>query len=177
MSGNESAENQGQEPEKAKRSYEGSKWGEGRLNAPKLPDRRCSPPVPADQAEIVPPPKRKPLRGKAGVKSVEDKGGAEIKADGPDVPATLAIDLRRHSLWVYDNLDNRRMSKAKSPSSGAWSLLQWARTYRTRFFEHYLPKTAKDLQDEDEREVVKWERKSVAEIKAVLKQFQEAGKQ
>lgn len=49
-------------------------------------------------------------------------------------------DLSRDVLWVYENIHNRRASVTDAPSLGAWSMLQWARGSRQRFFEQLLPK-------------------------------------
>lgn len=64
--------------------------------------------------------------------------------DGPDVdampPEGSAADLGRDGLWVYEHLEDKRAQPKDAPSMGAWSLLKWAREYRSPFFERILPK-------------------------------------
>ncbi len=77
-------------------------------------------------------------------------------------------DLVRDTLWAYENLANRRIKASDAPSFGAWSLLEWARQYRNRFFEQVLPKAMLSKPPEDE-ENIREEKKSIAEIERVLK--------
>lgn len=82
-------------------------------------------------------------------------------------------DLARDTLWVYQNLENRRAKPENAPSLGAWSLLLWARQYRNRFFEQVLPKAMLNAPSEDE-ENIRQERKSIAEIQGILGKFHES---
>jgi hypothetical protein len=78
-------------------------------------------------------------------------------------------DLTRDILWTYENLMNRQATPETAPGLGAWSLLQWARGARNRFFEQLLPKAqaARESEVEDlERD--REERKSIAEIETIL---------
>jgi hypothetical protein len=79
-------------------------------------------------------------------------------------------DLVRDTLWAYQNLENRKAKPGDAPSLGAWSLLQWARQYRNRFFEQVLPKAMANKPPEDE-ENIRRERKSIAEIRGILEKF------
>jgi hypothetical protein len=79
-------------------------------------------------------------------------------------------DLVRDTLWVYENLANRRIKASDAPSCGAWALLEWARQYRNRFFEQVLPKAMLNKPPENEENIRK-EKKSIAEIEDILKQF------
>jgi hypothetical protein len=98
-------------------------------------------------------------------------------ANGPDVDAVLEKlddgappDLVRDTLWVYQHLENKAVRPDQAPSRGAWSLLRWAREYRSRFFEQFLPKTAKDADDSTDHDLVAAEEKSIDEIRGILKQ-------
>ena len=46
--------------------------------------------------------------------------------------------------------------------------MQWARQYRNRFFEQVLPKAMAAKASDDDSEMVKRERKSIAEIERIL---------
>ena len=98
-------------------------------------------------------------------------------ANGPDVDAVLEKlddgappDLVRDTLWVYQHLENKAVRPDQAPSRGAWSLIRWAREYRSRFFEQFLPKTAKDADDSTDHDLVAAEEKSIDEIRGILKQ-------
>jgi len=86
--------------------------------------------------------------------------------------ARQPADLVRDVLWVYGALENRRLKPTDAPSLGAWSLLVWARQYRNRFFEQVLPKAMLNKPPEDE-ENQRQEKKSIAEIRAILAKFKE----
>lgn len=81
-------------------------------------------------------------------------------------------DLARDIKWVYQQLENRRVRPEQAPSAGAWSLLQWAREYRSRFFEQLLPKALAAKASEDE-EGVRREKRRVEEIQAMIEKLQE----
>ena len=51
-----------------------------------------------------------------------------------------SLDLERDILWVYENVENKRVCAIDAPSLGAWSMLTWAREAPNRFFEQLLPK-------------------------------------
>ena len=78
-------------------------------------------------------------------------------------------DLVRDTLWAYENLENRQAKPDQAPGPGAWSLLRWAREYRSRFFEVFLPKAlaAKGRKEDDERKIPEEER-SIEAIREVL---------
>lgn len=77
-------------------------------------------------------------------------------------------DLPRDVLWAYDHLENRRVKPHDAPSLGAWSLLKWARDYRSRFFEQLLPKALAVKPAEDEK-MVRWEKRRIEEIEAMIR--------
>ncbi len=89
---------------------------------------------------------------------LERVGGKE-----PDLPGDV--------LWVYDNLEHRKIKPDQAPSLGAWSLLKWARDYRNRFFEQLLPKALavkEGRAKEGEAQVV--EDLSLEEVKRLLRE-------
>ena len=93
-----------------------------------------------------------------------------------DVDAILGnrapLDVSRDAAWVYEHLANRNARPEDAPTVGAWSLLTWARRYKSRFFEFVVPKLLVGRPSEDEK-VVKHEKKKVEEIRAILKRMQE----
>jgi hypothetical protein len=88
--------------------------------------------------------------------------------------------------WVYQNFSlvvvetktspgyKLKLGRAKgpAPSQGTIGLLQWAAGNRNSFFKDVVPKVKKGV-EEDDTELVKRERKSIAEIKAMLERFKE----
>ncbi|MDZ4659756.1 MAG: hypothetical protein SH868_19455 [Bythopirellula sp.] len=48
-------------------------------------------------------------------------------------------DFVNSAFWVFDNLA-RRVSPNQAPSSGAWAMLEWARTNKNDFFKSIVPK-------------------------------------
>jgi hypothetical protein len=82
-------------------------------------------------------------------------------------------DLVRDSLWVYENLPNRKVKPEAAPGPGAWSLLQWARKYQNRFFEQVLPKAMAARRPEEEEDQ-KGERMAIAEIEGILGAMQKS---
>jgi hypothetical protein len=52
-------------------------------------------------------------------------------------------------LWVYSNLEAKRVTFADAPTPGAWNLLKWAREYRNRFFEQLVPKAIASKQQQE----------------------------
>ncbi len=79
-------------------------------------------------------------------------------------------DLTRDVLWVYEHLADRNAKPQEAPSLGAWSLLQWARRYRNRFFEQVLPKAMANRPPGEEEHVREAEMRA-EEIEAVLRKF------
>jgi hypothetical protein len=88
-----------------------------------------------------------------------------------------SADLARDVRWVYSCFERRNMQASDAPSSGAWAMLQWARSARNRFFEVVLPKalTTKD-RDADEQEKIQHDKKNVQQIRQVLARFVETSK-
>jgi hypothetical protein len=96
---------------------------------------------------------------------MEEKFPAPVKADesldSEAIPAAwsenAAVDFHGDAMWVYSNLACGDVEPEDAPSAGAWSLLEWARTNRDRFFEQMVPKVVgkqppKRLEDMDELE-------------------------
>lgn len=81
-------------------------------------------------------------------------------------------DLARDTLWAYQHLANRKAKPLDAPSPGAWSLLQWAKQYRNRFFEQILPKAMAAYTSDDEQDQRR-ERKSIDEITSILGRMEE----
>jgi hypothetical protein len=77
------------------------------------------------------------------------------------------------TFWVYENLEQKRIMPDEAPSRGAWSLLQWARQYRSRFFEQFLPKAMKDADDSTERDLIAAEERSIGEIRGILTELRD----
>lgn len=75
-------------------------------------------------------------------------------------------DLACDGIWVYEHLEDRRVQPRDAPSMGAWSLLVWARQYKSPFFERILPKVmaAKPGEHVDEGE-----EPALAEVEKMLK--------
>ena len=98
-----------------------------------------------------------------------------VLADDEEVETLLKklapVDLFADIRWVYSQLENKRVRRDQAPSAGAWSLLDWARNYRSRFFEQMLPKAlAKGPEDEAG---VKREKRRIEEIEAMLERLKE----
>lgn len=76
----------------------------------------------------------------------------EPAIDQRDVDAILARaadnppDATKGTLWVYQHLNHPTVSPADAPSLGGWSMLQWAKENRNRFFEQVWPKAAAKMQ-------------------------------
>jgi hypothetical protein len=103
----------------------------------------------------------------------DNSGGAASEGEAVETllerlaPVDLFADIR----WVYSQLGNMAMCREKSPSTGAWNMLEWARKYQSRFFEQLLPKAlAKGPEDEA---VVKREKRRVEEIESMLEKLAE----
>lgn len=63
----------------------------------------------------------------------EPQPQAEVKTDAP--LGSQDISNREAIEWVFENIDNKAVKKTKSPSGGAWGLLQWARASRDDFYK------------------------------------------
>lgn len=83
-------------------------------------------------------------------------GEAVEKMSDEDLDALLAKsgdgkpDFHADVMFAYWNLENYRAKPADAPSMGAWSVLQFARGNRNRFFEQVLPKALAKTHDEQE---------------------------
>lgn len=64
------------------------------------------------------------------------------------------VDLVRDIIWVYGKIEHKNVSPADAPSHGAWSLLAWARKYRTQFFEKMLDRALAKQNETDDKETV-----------------------
>lgn len=85
-------------------------------------------------------------------------------------------DLVRDTLWVYENLANRKIKASNAPSCGAWALLEWARQYRNRFFEQVLPRAMLNRPPEiEERD--REEKRRLEDIRALIRQFVDKAKE
>ena len=82
-------------------------------------------------------------------------------------------DLVRDTLWAYESLCKKGVGAEDAPSLGAWSLLNWARQNRNRFFEVLLPKAmaAKERQAE-QRESEVMEDPGIEDIQKILDDIQ-----
>ncbi len=88
----------------------------------------------------------------------------------------VSPDLVRDTLWAYDHLEHSGVKPDSAPSRDAWLLLKWAREYRSRFFESFLPKAkaAKGKDVVEEEQIM--HKKSIEQIRGVLAKLVEASK-
>lgn len=105
-------------------------------------------------------------------------GGSTESADSKLAVASpvedSSPDLIRDTLWVYHHLSNTAIKRGDAPSLGAWNLLEWARQYRSRFFEQMLPKAmAAKAKEGDDDEAHKDNHRSVEEIRKILQQYRD----
>ena len=108
-----------------------------------------------------------------------DNEGTPTFEQSDDVESMLARldsggqpNLAHDTWWVYEHLDDSQVAAMDCPSLGAWSLLCWARQYRSRFFEQFLPKLIKtNDRSGPSEEVVRPVRRSAEEIHAILRSF------
>jgi hypothetical protein len=73
-------------------------------------------------------------------------------------------------MWVYSRLGLPNVQPQDAPSSGAWSLLRWAKQHEDRFFEQILPKVmAKSAKTDScaEEELIE-ERQSIATLEQLF---------
>ncbi len=113
------------------------------------------------------PPLPKPEVPDAG----QDDAPAEV-AEMLDRRDDAPPDLVRDTLWVYEHLEHKAVRADSAPSRGARALLRWAREYRSRFFESFLPKAmAAKSKDAVEQKHVEYEGKNIQQIRAVLTKF------
>ena len=94
----------------------------------------------------------------------------DIEAMLDETDNGLPVDLVRDVLWCYSNM-NRRVKPEDAPTGGAWGLLCWARKYQIKFYETLLPKALANRPAADE-ENIRGEKKSIAEIRAILAKFE-----
>ena len=77
--------------------------------------------------------------------SAPESDGAQ-RSDAESIAAILArsnsstADPLGDALWVYDHLGDDDLTPAEFPSLGAWSMWNWSRANRARFFERLWPK-------------------------------------
>jgi hypothetical protein len=88
--------------------------------------------------------------------------------DGDSLPPDVIRDVN----WVYANIANRQTKPEDAPGPGAWGLLQWARKYQVKFYETLLPKAMAAKRPEDD-ENIRQEKKSIDQIRAILKKMAE----
>jgi hypothetical protein len=152
----------------------GMKRAEARDGAWQLLAERYPPlPAPEGQAPPIangaePEPSRAPAAS-AGQTAAEE--AIDIDALLDRIGTGRSPDLVQDTLWVYENLANPRVKASDAPSCGAWALLQWARTYRNRFFEQVLPRAMLNKSPEDEAHE-REERFRTEEIEKILEQFE-----
>jgi hypothetical protein len=121
--------------------------------------------------EAFPPPPKPEVPG-AG----QDDAPAEV-AEMLDRLDDAPPDLVRDTLWAYEHLEHKGVKPDSAPSRGACSLLTWARDYRNRFFEAFLPKAmAAKGKDEFEHENIQTDRNNMQQIRQVLTRFVETSK-
>jgi hypothetical protein len=138
---------------------------------------KAYPPLPAPEGEAAPiangaepGPSRAPAAS-AGQTAAEESIDVDalLERIGDGRPSDLVQD----TLWVYENLANRRVKASDAPSCGAWALLEWARQYRNRFFEQVLPKAMVNKPAEGEAHE-REERLQIEEIDGILEKFNQA---
>lgn len=64
--------------------------------------------------------------------------GGDTGAD--DLPDATPANFLNDAFWVYNQLGKSSVAASDAPSSGAWSLLRWAKRNEARFFEQIMPK-------------------------------------
>lgn len=70
----------------------------------------------------------------------------EFAAVAPSTPDSFVRD----GLWVYERIAVKGVKPSDAPSPGAWSLLQWARRNKSKFFDSILPKVLAAHQKSEE---------------------------
>lgn len=63
--------------------------------------------------------------------------------------ATDDRDFVRDATWVYEHLEDKQVTPADAPSTGAWGTLQWARSSRDKFFQLVWSKVLNSPRSED----------------------------
>lgn len=116
----------------------------------------------------VPVPAAEPVRVADHVPVVES-----VPEPEPAFQVPKGLDFRRDVLWVYQTVSQPNVRVKDAPSPGAWALRQWAREYRTKFFESFLPRAMKGQEDLD-GELVIAEELAVEELRKLVGQTVEA---
>lgn len=88
-------------------------------------------------------------------------------------PATTASapSFTRDFYWVYENLDNEDVSPEQAPTSGARTVLKWAREHRDEFVEKCMAKfltTEKDVKPEGDSVLKPADRAQIRHIQRLL---------
>lgn len=91
----------------------------------------------------------------------------------PDHWPVDSAEFQRDFLWAYNNAARKNVKKGDAPSGGAWLLFEFAMNNPSGFVKDLFPKMAK-AQDEGEAENVEFEKKSIKEIRAMLKEVLDA---
>ena len=105
--------------------------------------------------------------------SVPDDPLPDIETDVLGRLKSSSPNLCRDILWVYDRLEDKTTKPEDAPGLGAWSMLNWAREYRNRFFEQLLPKALKSADAIAESEDIRVVDPSLEEVMRMLKQINE----
>ncbi|TVS20243.1 MAG: hypothetical protein EA424_04950 [Planctomycetaceae bacterium] len=110
-----------------------------------------------------------------GTEAFENSGNVESMLDRLDSGGQP--NLVHDTWWVYEHLEESQVSAMDCPSLGAWSLLCWARQYRSRFFEQFLPKLiSTNDRSVPTGEVVRPVKRSAEEIHTILHSFADVAK-
>ena len=75
----------------------------------------------------------------------------EVPADWPE---DTNVDFASDVTWVYSQLAHADVRPETAPSAGAWSLLQWAKGNKDRFYEQTMPKAAAVRKKREEEDLV-----------------------
>lgn len=141
-------------------------WSEIERRFPPLPPRPASEPEKAEESESE-------ESEEEEVMSEEDVAAIESMVEGENGKSSGSVNLMSDIRWVYSQLENKKVKAKDAPTAGAWSLLQWARKYQSRFFEQLLPKAlAKDTGAESDIE--KREAEAIEDINDMLRRLAEA---
>jgi len=78
--------------------------------------------------------------------------------DPQDIPADSwedsGVDFAGDAMWVYSKLACAHILPEDAPSAGAWSLLQWAKGHKDRFYEQTMPKAIATRKKREAEELV-----------------------
>jgi hypothetical protein len=116
------------------------------------------------------PPKEEKKKKEEEKKVVEEVDVSGLYRDRSE--EEIACELTGDILWVYDNLA-KALEPKDAPNAGAWSLLQWAKDNRNRFFDGLLPKAAakREVEEVGEDDRVVAARLSLDEREAMIKRM------